>query len=144
MNRSLILGGVALLMLAAGGVSAPVPKVQVHPLFKEADVSSLPPKELIEAYAAFVERARKDGEVENFCLPLAVKIIDARPEKTANRGDDISKAFLMKDFEPEVWSVRKVSDECYMLRTPTTSISFIQTKSGAWKVYRYTDRAMGC
>lgn len=144
MHRSLILGGVALLLLATSGVSAPVPKPQVHPLFTQVDAKSLPPKELIETYAAFVEQAQKDGEVEKFCLPVAVRFVNARPQKSPDIGEDISKAFLVKGFEPEVWSVRKVSDECYLLRTATTSISFIQTKSGAWLVYKYVDRMAGC
>ena len=144
MTRSLAAAAVAALLVAAAGTSAPVPKVKaVHPLFENVDAKSQPPQELIDAYAAFVEQAQKDGDVEKFCLPLAIRIVDARPKNVAV-GEDISKAFLMKGFDPEVWTARKVSDECYLIRTTTTSVSFIQTKSGEWKVYKYVDRMMGC
>lgn len=142
MTRLFLASAVAAL-LAVGSPSAPVPKTLPHPLFQNVDAALQPPKGLAETYAAFAEQAKKDGEVENYCLPLAVNVVAARPNN-ARSGEDISKGFLVKSFAAEVLTVRRVSDECYLIRTSTTTISFIQTKSGEWKVYKYTDRMMGC
>jgi hypothetical protein len=139
----LLLASAVVALVAVGGTSAPVPKNLPHPLFQNVDSSLHPPKGLVETYAAFAEQAKKDGEVENFCLPLAVNIVAFRPDKAVH-GEDISKGFLVQNFAAEVLTVRKVSDECYLIRTSTTTLSFIQTKSGEWKVYKYADRRMGC
>lgn len=143
MHRLLVLSAAAALAVIPVGQSAPVPK-GIHPLFQRTDVKSQPPKELIDTYTAFVEQAQKDGEVEKFFLAGSIVFTaDGTPESLLTQNT-VSKAFLTKGFQPVVVSVRKVSDECYQLVTGTTAVWFIQTKSGEWKAYRYSNQLLAC
>jgi hypothetical protein len=108
--------------------------------FRSYDGKEPVPEGLRQAYTGFV-RAAKDGGVESSCLPHGVTISrEARPEKSREYGQDINLPFLRDGFSPAVRLVRKDPDDCYLVRTDTTAIWFVQTKSGAWKVYRYFDK----
>ena len=50
--------------------------------------------------------------------------------------------FLKSGFSAAVLSARKDSDDCFLLRTGTTALSFVETKSGEWRIYRYFDKPM--
>jgi hypothetical protein len=109
--------------------------------FRNYDGKEPVPEGLRKAYTAFV-RAAKDGAVEeSSCLPHAVTISrEARPEKSQEYGRDINLPFLRDRFSPLVRLVQKDPDGCYLVRTATTAIWFVQIKSGAWKVCRYLDK----
>ena len=36
--------------------------------------------------------------------------------------------------------IRKDSENCYLIRTNTTALWFVETKSMGWKLYRYLDK----
>ncbi len=98
------------------------------------------PDALRETYTGFV-RSAKGGSVAAYMLPHAVPTSQkARPEDKREYSDDINEDFLKNGFSAEVRVVRKDCDDCYLLRTGSTAIWFVQTKSGAWKVYRYMDK----
>ena len=100
------------------------------------------PEGLRKAYTAFAGQAKKGERVDSYLLPhAAVSITDkARPEKDGEYGRDINIPFLKERFAPAVFSVRKDPDDCYLVRTATTAIWFVETKSGVWKIYSYLDK----
>jgi len=107
--------------------------------FREYTGKEPVPEGLREAYTGFV-RAAKGGSVLAYLLPGAVRTTQApRPADRRDVGDDINEHFLMNGFSPLVRIVRKEGDDCYLIRTDSTGIGFVQNKSGAWKVYRYSD-----
>lgn len=127
-------------LTGASGVRAADPPAKIdHPLFKETRSKDEIPKELIDVFARFVEVAKKDGAVEKFVLPHAVGF-GTRDAKNIEHGTEIDKTFLTTRFQGEARSVRKDSDDCYLIRTNTTALWFVQTKAGGWKLYRYLDK----
>jgi hypothetical protein len=133
--------GVMLGVVFLAGTSADPPAKTDHPLFKEARSEDEIPKGLSDVFAKFVEAAKKDGEVESFLLPhAAVKFGTRDPKGNIELGDEIDKGFLKTHFRGEVFSVRKDPDDCYLIRTGTTALWFVETKSGVWKLYRYLDK----
>lgn len=98
------------------------------------------PEGLREAFTGFV-RSAQGGSVEAWLLPQSVKTSqEPRPQDTREYGDDINADFLKNGFSPAVWRLRNDGDDCYLVRTGTSAIWFVQNKSGAWKVYRYLDK----
>jgi hypothetical protein len=65
---------------------------------------------------------------------------EGRQGNRTEYGQDISLPFLRDGFSPAVRLVRKDPDDCYLIRTDTSALWFVQTRSGAWKVYRYLDK----
>ena len=108
--------------------------------FREYKGKEPVPDALREAYTGFV-RSAKGGSVAAYVLPQAVPTSQKpRPADKREYGGDINEDFLKNGFSPEVRVVRKEEDDCYLLRTGSTAIWFVQNKSGAWKVYRYLDK----
>jgi hypothetical protein len=98
------------------------------------------PEKLRETYTGFVRSAR-GGSVMAYLLPQAVKTsLEPRPQASREYGDDINADFLKNYFSPDIQVVRREQDDCYLLRTSTSALWFVQTQSGAWKVYRYLDK----
>ncbi|QJW97540.1 hypothetical protein [Frigoriglobus tundricola] len=98
------------------------------------------PEGLRAAYTGFV-RAAKGGGVEGHLLPGAVQTSSKpRPKGSRDEGNDINEDFLTNGFSPLVRNVRKEGNDCYLIRTDSTAIGFVQNKSGAWRVYRYADK----
>ncbi len=108
--------------------------------FREYKGKEPVPDALRLAYTGFVRHARS-GSVASHLLPHAVTTSQKpRPADQREYGDDINEDFLKNGFSPEVRVIRKEEDDCYLLRTGSTAIWFVQTKSGVWKVYRYRDK----
>ena len=125
----------ALVWLTAGDLRA----ADTDP-FREYTGAEKVPDGLRTAYVGFA-RAAKTGSVQTFCLPHAVTMTrEARPEKNQEYGQEINVPFLREHFSPLVRTVRADPDNCYLIRTDTTALWFVQTKLGAWKVYRYLDK----
>ena len=98
------------------------------------------PISLKDTYKQFATAAR-DGKPEKFCLPNSVAISTAsRPDKSKEYGQDLNIPFLKSLFSVEVFSARKDADDCWLLRTGTSAIWFVQTKNGDWRIYRYVDK----
>jgi hypothetical protein len=110
-------------------------------LFGGYDGKEPVPDGLRKAYTAFA-RQTKEGAVESYLLPHAAVAItrQARPEKEREYGRDMNLPFLRNGFSSDVRSLRKDPDDCYLVRTGTSAIWFVQTKSGAWKIYSYLDK----
>lgn len=122
-----------------GNFSVPGKPDDVPDPFREYKGKEPVPEGLREAYTGFV-RAARGGGVEAYLLTGAVKVtVKPRPKESRSEGDDINTDFLMNGFSPLVRTVRNEGDDCYLIRTNSTAIWFVQSKSGAWKVYRYSD-----
>lgn len=108
--------------------------------FREYKGKEPVPEGLREAYTGFV-RSAKGGSVAAYVLPQAVATSQkARPADKREYGNDLNEDFLKNGFSPDVQVVQKEEDDCYLLRTGSSAIWFVQNKSGAWKVYRYLDK----
>lgn len=107
--------------------------------FREYKGKEPVPEGLREAFTGFVRTAGSAG-VLAYLLPHALKTTQKpRPAESRDRGEDVNEDFLRTGFSPLVRDVRKDGDDCYLVRTASSAIGFVQTKSGAWKVYRYID-----
>lgn len=107
-------------------------------LFRGCRDAAVLPASLKRTYTEFA-LAAPEGEVEQFCLPHAVQIsTELRPEAPSHR--DINLPFLKTQFSAEVFSARKDSKDCYLIRTATTALHFVETRSGKWRIYAYVDK----
>lgn len=105
---------------------------------------------MLTAYVKFAETARQAGDstkllsaLNRLILPQAVEFTtDRRPQENDREfyGADINAPFLQSHFDPNVMSIRKDSDDAWLIRTSTTALWFVETKSGAWFLYRYIDK----
>lgn len=128
-----------LLLIPACAFSASAADNDPDP-FREYKDKEPVPKELRETFAGFV-RSAKGGSVAAYLLPHSVNTsLEPRPKEIREYGQDINADFLKNGFTSLVRTVRKDGDDCYLIRTDSTAIWFVQNKSGAWKVYRYLDK----
>ena len=135
---------VALLVFVCGavlGASRPTSAPIVHPYLTEYRSEDQPPRALLDAYVEFARAALEARDLRPMLLPHAVEIsTDPRPEKWREYGSDINLPFLRNGFLPTVARVRRDAEDAWLIRTATTAIFFVPTKSGAWRVYRYVDK----
>jgi hypothetical protein len=99
------------------------------------------PPGLLDAHVEFSTRATKGGDLLPLILPQAVEITTAaRPETSREYGTTISLPFLKSGFHPNVFSIRKDAADSWLVRTGTTALWYVETKTGGWRVYRYLDK----
>lgn len=138
--RLLLSAGVAILICAASsafGQTADAEDAAVD-LFRDCPGAVNLPAALKKTYAEFASAA-SNGEVKQFCLPHAVPIT-TEPRQTAPAYRDINLHFLKTQFSDAVFSARKDSEDCYLIRTATTALHFVETRSGKWRIYAYLDK----
>lgn len=112
-----------------------------HPFAIRCREAESIPTGLLEAYAGFVQAAKTHGAVESYLLPHSVDV--SRTPRSPNDvevNDNIDLLFLKERFKADILSFRKDPDDSYLVRTATTAIWFVQTKSGSWRIYRYYDK----
>jgi hypothetical protein len=100
------------------------------------------PDTLYQTYAKLIEAMQggKEGEIRRYCLPHAIEITrDARPKERQEYGQDMNLPFLKSRFSKEIHDVRKAPGGCYLIRTQTSHLFFVETKDSGWKLYRYGD-----
>jgi hypothetical protein len=118
----------------------PATEAPKHTLFKGCNADAQIPPELVSAYERFVRLAAQ-GEPEGACLPRAVTITkQPRQGNMTEYGQDMNLPFLKDGFSADVQTVRKDADDTFLLRTGTSAVWFVQTKSGSWKIFRYLDK----
>lgn len=139
--RSSVPTGVAIVLCAATALAMEQSDdAESRPidLFRGSRDAAVLPAALKKTYTEFA-LAAPEGEVEQFCLPHAVRITtELRPAAPAYR--DINLLFLKTQFSAEVFSARKDSEDCYLIRTATTALRFVETSSGKWRIYAYVDK----
>ncbi len=101
------------------------------------------PDDLYNVYAAFIKAINTAdfGDIRQQCLSNSVSFTkDARPEKMREYGPDINIPFLKNGFHKYILYLRKDSKDTYLIRTVSTYMWFVRTKSEGWKLYRYGDK----
>lgn len=101
------------------------------------------PDDLYDVYAAFIRAVKTAdlGDIQKQCLPHSVTFTTvARSEKMREYGPDINIPFLKKGFHKYILNLRKDSQDTYLIRTVSTYMWFVRTKSEGWKLYRYGDK----
>lgn len=128
-------------LAVAVGLAGPAAADPPDP-FREYAGTEPVPDGLKAAYAGFARAAQDGGRgIEAFLLPRAVEVTRGRrPAATQEYGRDLNLPFLRARFSAAVRGVYKEGDDCYPVRTDTSLVRFVQTKGGAWKVYRYGDK----
>lgn len=101
------------------------------------------PDDLYQTYSDLVSaiQTAEQGNIQNFCLPHSVTFTtEERPEKSREYGQDMNIPFLKQGFQPLIENLRKDSDDVYLLRTGSSTMFFVKTQKGEWKLYRYNDK----
>lgn len=127
---------------AASLAAEPAPeKPAAHPFVAEYRSDEAVPQSLLDAHVEFATRATKGGDLQPLLLPQAVEITTAaRPEKSREYGTEISLPYLKSGFQPNVFSIRRDAADAWLVRTGSTAIWYVETKTGGWRVYRYLDK----
>jgi hypothetical protein len=126
--------------LSAGAIEAG--GIPSKALMKRFSGGEQPPDDLYDAYAVLVKAigTADQTEIRKHLLPGSIDITtEERPEKYRDRGKEMNMPFLKRGFNKDIISVRKNSDDTYLIRTGTSSLFFVRTRSEGWKVYRYID-----
>ena len=101
------------------------------------------PADLYDAYAAFIKaiETADQGAIQMHCLPHSVTFTTGgRSEKEREYGPDINIPFLKKGFHKYILNLRKDSEDTHLIRTGSSHMWFVRTKSEGWKLYRYGDK----
>ena len=121
----------------------PVRSEPEQELLKHYKGSVKVPSDLYETYAKFIKAIESNdpGEINKLCLPQSVSFTsETRPNESREYGQDMNEPFLKQGFEKYIFNVRKDGEGCYLLRTSSSAMWFIETKSMGWKLYRYLDK----
>jgi len=99
------------------------------------------PEELKMTYDKFVKAMQSGdpGNINQYCLPQSINFT-YEVRKNPEYGQDLNVGFAKNNFDGIIASVRKDAKNCYLIRTPTTALWFVETKSMGWKLYRYLDK----
>ena len=140
--KTQIVLAVMLCYTAASRAAEPAPaKPIAHPFVAEYKSDDKVPQSLLDAHVEFATRATKGGDLQPLLLPQAVEISSAaRPEKSREYGTEISLPFLKSGFQPKVFSIRRDAADAWLVRTGSTALWYVETKTGGWRVYRYLDK----
>jgi hypothetical protein len=111
-------------------------------LLKEFKGKVKPADELLKAYAGFVRTVRKtatEEALQKHCLPESVRITEEERAGKPDYGEGINLPFLKTGFRPEIRKLEKLDEDCYIIRTASSIIWFVETETIGWKIYRYHD-----
>jgi hypothetical protein len=79
--------------------------------------------------------------IEKHCLPHSVTITTAgRPKETREEGWNINIPYLQSGFSKQIEGFKKESEDTYLIRTASSYMRFVNTRSEGWKLYDYGDR----
>lgn len=96
------------------------------------------PSKLLEAYNVFVKAMQSGdaGIINKHCLPHAISFTYEK-RKNPGYGQDINTHFSKNGFDSAMVTVRKDAEGCFLIRTNTTALWFVETKAAGWKLYKY-------
>jgi len=108
------------------------------------------PSALMATYTALVntiDETKKDikktpflvEKLKAFCLPNAI-VIETGTSRQSEYGKNMNINYLVNDFHPKILNLRKDSDNSYLIRTGSSGMWFVETKTMGWKLYRYFDK----
>jgi hypothetical protein len=131
----------AFLIAATLAISAPPAEDKKDDLFKDCKFSKPednPPEKLRLTYAAFVASIPGGGQAK-FCLG-SVEVRDAVDPKRGEFGSGINIPWMQKNFSANVLVTRQDPDDTFLIRTGTSYLYWVQTRSGEWKLFKYGDK----
>ena len=115
------------------------------PLLKHYRGKVVIPDELYKTYEQLVAAFKKGDRaaIERICLPEVVGInTGIRPPDLANVGAHLNLYFVRTGFSPQIAGARQYGANVFLLRTATSWLFFVETKSGAWLLYKYFDKGI--
>ena len=101
------------------------------------------PDSLVRAYAQFTETTADatEEQLKAFTLPHSVDITTAsRVQEQVEYGTAMNLPFLKTRFQPRILNLRKESEHCYLIRTGSSYIRYVETASNEWKIYNFGDK----
>jgi hypothetical protein len=111
-------------------------------LFKDCKFDrreDMPPEKLRLTYEAFAASVKTGGQAK-FCLPHSVEVSDAEDPKRSDLAPGMNIPWMKKNFSEKVMGCRKDPDDCFLIRTGTSYLFWVQTRSGEWRIYSYGDK----
>ena len=130
-------------MMSASLIAALAFTLQPVDWFDQARTDGDVPADLKWTYTRFVKAAKaykKTVErMEAFCLPHAVDVSAGHQPNRPETARDMNLPFLYEHFSPKGFRVIQVEGDVYVIRTSSSGISFVRTKTGGWRIYRYVD-----
>jgi hypothetical protein len=128
------------ILLLMGGIAEPEPG---RTCFEKYDGETPVPEDLYRAYRKLVELMRRGDrdQLSSVSLPGSVRLqTEPRPKGKVELGEELSLPFARERFSPHVRLLRKERDDVYLIRTSTSYLRFVCTRSGAWRLYHYGDK----
>ena len=137
--RGIRLAGVIVLLAAAWLLAFDGP----DELLKHYRGSEPIPAGLFQAYSRLVAALQTGdaGEIERNGLPHGLTISqEERPASRRDCGNDINLPYVKSGFQKEIISVRQDGEGCYLIRTASTALWFVETRHMGWRLYRWLDK----
>jgi hypothetical protein len=131
----------AIVFATALALAAPAAKESEQELFKDCRYikpEDRPPEKLRATYAAFVASIPGGGQAK-FCLG-SVEVSDAGDPNRGEDGAGINIPWMKEHFGAKVYLCRNEGDDTFLIRTGTSYLFWVQTKSGAWRLFKYGDK----
>jgi len=73
-------------------------------------------------------------------LPDVVAISIKPRTEHQEYGGDLNLPFAKERFSEQIMGMSRLSASTYSIRTATSYISFVETASDGWKIFRYGDK----
>jgi hypothetical protein len=135
-----LLLSISVFVTSSTAAELPIRELTVSHGGTDQDQQQLPPA-LAKVYDEIATAITK-GDVESIghlSVPNAIKIT-YEPRKTRREfGEDINLPFAKATFSREILTFRRDGDCCWLIRTATTALSFVQIATD-WRLYRYIDK----
>lgn len=131
----------AIVFATALALAAPPTKPTAEELFEDCRYNKpedKPPQKLRETYAAFVASIPGGGQAK-FCLG-SVEVSNERDPERGEYGTGINIPWMKEHFSAKVQVCRNDGDDTFLIRTGTSYLFWVQTKSGAWKLFKSGDK----
>ena len=81
--------------------------------------------------------------IKKYCLPGAISFTSGKrknKELGMAYGPGINNFFVKNGFSSYIVKMKKDGKGCYLIRTNTSTMWFIETKATGWKLYKYFDK----
>lgn len=113
-------------------------------LLKHYDGNIEIPNELFTIYQKLIEAFERGdaGDITQLSLPQCHKFnYEANQRPSWGYFDELNIPYVKSNiFDKYIRSVRKDAEGCYLIRTATTALWFIETKYLGWRLYRFLDK----
>ena len=136
-----VLATICLLIILMSGLAVAEDNEAPRSLLREYRGDVKMPDGLYETYAELVKVMRGDHEqIKEFCLPHAITITTGGRPKEMREYGPMNLPFLMSGFHANILHLRKDSEDTYLIRTGSSYLYFVRTKTMGWKLYHYGDK----